>query len=61
MFEVGKVKIVWVKTDDILADCLTKRGGKTGGLPNTQEANKAKVHLVTDIAKDIDEDIRNDY
>jgi hypothetical protein len=50
-----------VKTGDILADCLTKRGGKTGGLPNTQEATKAKVHLVMDIAKDSDEDIGNDY
>ena len=50
----SKVKIVWVKTDDMLADCLIKRGGKTDGLmdiittwvlQSVQEANKGGVHL----------------
>ena len=65
--EESNVDNVWVKTDDMLADCLTKRGGKTnnlidaGVLSSIQEANKAGVHLVTDIAKVINEDIGDDY
>ena len=65
----SKVKIVWVKTNNMLADCTTRRGGKTDGLmdvittgvlPSIKEANQAEVHPTTDIAKDINKDIPKD-
>ena len=65
----SKVQIFWVKTDDMLADCMTKRGGKTDGLvdmitpgvlPSIKEANKAGIYLVSYTAEDIDKDIAED-
>ena len=66
----SKVEIIWVKTDDMLVDCMTKRGGKPDGLitvitalilPSIKEAKKFWVHLVKDTVKDIDKDIDEDY
>ena len=62
----SKVKIVWVKADKMLADCLTKRGGKTEGLMDVitsgilpsikKHDNEAGVHMMV-----IEEEKENEY
>ena len=58
----SKVEVVWVQADEMLADCLTKRGGQTDGLMDVitlgilvsskkYKDNEAGVHMV-DINKD---------
>ena len=62
----SKVEIAWVKADKMLADCLTKRGGKTDGLMDVitsgilpsfkKHNNEAGVHMVV-----INEEKENEY
>ena len=63
----SKVKVIWVQADNMLADCLTKRGGKSDRLMDVitlgilvsskkHEDNEAGVHMVG-----INEDESNEY
>ena len=66
--QLHKVDISWVKADNMLADCMTKRGVKTDGLmdviisgvlPNVRGVNEAGVHLAMDIGEGVENGTTN--